>query len=300
MAEEKENQESAVDFSANKLVWIAGAIILLIAGYFGLRAIFASMESFRVTLVDAPKEVNSNTVATFTWRIDGPSTTINQTTVRLGTASQTGELGKDVKPENTSYNLAVQDFINGNFNIPLQFVGNIALTDPGVYYYRVYGLIKDKHYWSDEYSLEVKVPEYKVVLLDAPPEAVEDEVFSFTWRVEGLATTINHTSVHYGTKSTAGDLVKTVKPDDTDYTDLVKDFAAGNFNIPLQFVGNTTIAKPGTYYYRGHAIINGEHYWTEEKTLTVKSAKEADVESTPVKVPAEATEEPSPEPTVAE
>ena len=59
MAEEtkKEEVEENIDLSGNKLVWIAGAVILLIAGYFGLRAIFASMENFRLTLVDAPKEV---------------------------------------------------------------------------------------------------------------------------------------------------------------------------------------------------------------------------------------------------
>ncbi|OGG00567.1 hypothetical protein A3D78_00155 [Candidatus Gottesmanbacteria bacterium RIFCSPHIGHO2_02_FULL_39_14] len=293
MTEEKHDEAAITgDLAGNKLIWIAGAIILLIAGWFGLKAIFASMESYRLTLVNAPKEVNASSVATFTWRIDGSPTTINHTSVHLGTTSQTGELGKDVKPENTPYNLAVPDFLNGNYSIPLQFIGNITMTNSGIYYYRVHALIKDKNYWSDEYSLEVKIPEYKVTLQDAPPQVTENQTFAFTWRVDGLSTTINHTSVHYGTQSTPGTLSKTVKPEDTNYTDLIKDFAKGNYTIPLQFVGNTTIAKSGTYYIRGHAIINGENYWTDERTLEVISAKEAVVTPTPE------SEETEPSPTV--
>ncbi|OGG21755.1 hypothetical protein A3B48_03595 [Candidatus Gottesmanbacteria bacterium RIFCSPLOWO2_01_FULL_40_10] len=293
MADEKtektDTESMGVDLAGNKIIWIAGAVILLIAGWFGLKAIFASMESYRLTLVDAPKEVNANTTATFTWRIDGPATTINHTAIHLGTSTQTGELGRDVKPENTPYNLVVQDFANGTFNVPLQFIGNIGMDTPGTYYYRVHAEIKGKHYWTDEYSLEVKVPEYKVSLLDAPAEVIEDATFAFTWRVDGLPTTINHTSVHYGAESTAGDLGKDVAPEDTNYTDLVNDFAKGNFNIPLQFVGNTAIARTGTYYFRAHAIINGQHYWTEEKTLTVNSAKEEAPTVTPSEEEVEAT-----------
>ena len=281
----KKDSSDSIDMSGNKLVWIIGALILLVAGYFGLRAIFASMENFRLTLVDAPKEINAASTATFTWRVDGPSTTINHTSVHLGTTSQPGELSSDVKPENTPYKLSVPDFATGNFNIPLQFVGNIALDTPGTYYYRVHATIKEKEYWSEEYSLEVKEQDYKVTVLNAPTEVVEDAVFAFTWRVDGVPTAINHTSIHYGTESNPGPLGKEVAPDDTKYADLVKDFATGNFNIPLQFVGNTSIAKPGTYYYRGHAIINNEHYWTDEATLVVTAATSTKATGVPKATP---------------
>lgn len=285
--EEKKEDTEGIDISRNKVVWIAGAIVLLIAGWFGLRAIFGSLEGYKVTLIDAPKEVSAATNSTFTWRVDGPATTINHTAVHLGTSSQGGDLGKDVKPENTPYNLLVQDFANGNYNVPLQFVGNIILNTPGTYYYRVHAQVKDKHYWTDEYTLEVKTQDYKVSMISAPSQAVEDEVFAFTWRVDGLPTTITHTSVHYGTESTPGILGKEVAPDDTNYEDLVTDFTDGEYNIPLQFVGNTKIATPGTYYYRGHAIVNGQHYWTDEAVLEVKSKKEAQTTATPTEETAE-------------
>src|SRR3989344_9304884 len=138
----KKDSADSIDLSGNKLIWIIGAIVLLVAGYFGLKAIFASMENYRLTLVDAPKEVSAGQTATFTWRIDGPPTTINHTSVHLGTTSQPGELASDVKPENTPYKLNVQDFANGNYNIPLQFIGNIMIDTPGAYYYRVHATIK--------------------------------------------------------------------------------------------------------------------------------------------------------------
>src|SRR3989338_8482401 len=84
-------------------VWIVGALILLVAGRFGFRMLIAPFQEYRLTLIDAPKEVNSGSVATFTWRIDGPPNTINHTAVHLGTTSNPGELGKEVKPADTRY-----------------------------------------------------------------------------------------------------------------------------------------------------------------------------------------------------
>ena len=271
--EEKKAESGPESLGSNKLVWLAGAIVLLIAGWFGLRAIFGSMESYKVSLIDAPNEVNTGSNATFTWRVDGqPPTTINHTAVHLGTVSQTGELGKDVTPENTQYSQFTPEFVNGKYDIPLQFVGNIMLNTPGVLYFRVHALVKDKHYWSDEYSLEVKQLEYKVMLIDAPTQGVMDQVLTFTWDVTGVPTTINHTSVHFGTESTPGDLGKNVAPDATKYDDLIKYFANQSNPIPFRFIGNHTFDEAGTYYFRAHAIINGEHFWTEEKTLEVAKA----------------------------
>ncbi|KKS96350.1 MAG: hypothetical protein UV73_C0011G0022 [Candidatus Gottesmanbacteria bacterium GW2011_GWA2_43_14] len=285
-----EDKESGTELRGNKLIWLAGAVVLLIAGWFGLRAIFGSMESYKVTLIDAPNEVNAGTTATFTWRVDGPATTINQTAIRLGSVSQPGELGKDVKPENTQYSLFVQDFASGEFNIPLQFVGNIAMPNPGVFYYRVQALVKDKNYWSDEYTLEVKQPEYKVSIVDAPTQGTEGSVLTFTWDVSGVPTTINHTSVHFSTESTPGELAKNVAPDATSYEDLIQDFAKGTYNIPFRFIGNHTFDDAGTLYYRAHAIINNEHYWTEEKTIEISPAGRV----SPTEVP-EATDVPEEE-----
>ena len=108
-----------------------------------------------------------------------------------------------------------------------------------------------------------------------------------------MPTTINHTTVYYGTESNPGDLGKDVAPKDTNYSDFIKDFDKGTYNIPLQFVGNTDITKTGTYYYRAQATINGENYWTDEKTLEVLPAvKITAADETPTEAPSP-TEEPT-------
>lgn len=254
-------------------VWIIAGLILLAAGWFGFRMLIAPFQEYRVTLVDGPKEAFAGSGVAFTWRIDGPAATINSTAVHYGTVSNPGELGKDVKSTDTRYTDFVKDFASGTFNVPLQFVGNTQLPAvPGTYYYRVYAVVGEKNYWSEEYSMEIKQPtanDYSITLVHAPSGAATGDTIPFTWRVDGPPTTINHTSVHFGLRSTPGVLEKTVAPDDTRYTDLIGDFAQGTYNIPLQFVGNVQIATAGAYFFRAHAIIGTQHFWTDEQTLEV-------------------------------
>jgi hypothetical protein len=211
-------------------------------------------------------------VGTFTWRVDGAPTTITSTTVRLGGTSNPGELNKETKPGDTSYTETLSDFANGKYNIPLQFVGNLkAPTTVGTYYYRVHALIDGKNYWSPEGVVEVKPGDWKISVLNAPKTAIAGKVTTFTWRVEGPVTEIPSTSVYFGKTSTVGDLAKTVDPQTTTYTtDMIKDFANGKYTVPLTFVGNIQIATAGSYFYRVHALVNGQHIWGPESVIDVK------------------------------
>lgn len=265
----QEPKSASPDMMTNKIVWIVGAVILLLVGWFGLKPIIAPTVDYKVTLIDAPKEVNTGGIATFTWRVDGSASTIHNTAVHFGATSNPGDLDKQVQPSNTKYTDFVKDFANGNYNVPLQFIGNQKFDQEGTYYFRVHALINDKNYWSDEYSFDVKKGEPKVTILDIPKTASAGQTITFTWRVDGPPTSINHTSIHFGTVSEPESLDVNIAPADTKYTDLVKEFASGKFDIPLQFVGNAQIEKPGIYYLRGHAIVDGKNYWTDEYTLEV-------------------------------
>jgi len=267
-------KKSSESFNPSVLIWVIAGILVLVAGWFGIRALFAPFSVYRVTLIDAPKEVPVGTIATFTWRVDGASTTISSTAVQLGLTSVPGDLTKETKPGDTAYTEMVQDFANGQFNIPLQFVGNIRLPKVGKYYFRVHALVNDKHYWSPEYSLDVVPADYKVSLVDAPKEIAAGKVGTFTWRVDGPATVIKETAVFFGTLSTPGKLGKEVKPVDTEYRDMVHDFENGSYDVPIQFVGNAKVATPGAYFFRVHALVNGENYWTDEFTFDSKVVQE--------------------------
>ncbi|MCJ7739909.1 fibronectin type III domain-containing protein [Candidatus Microgenomates bacterium] len=152
---EHENREES-NFSKSKYLLIAGAVILVVALWMGFKMITGMGVQYLVTLVDGPKEVVAGSITTFTWRVDGTPTTINMTTVYIGTASTPGTLDTKIKPSETTYTQFVPDFASGKYAIPLQFVGNIKMENPGTYYYRVYAPVGEKNYWSDEYSFEVK------------------------------------------------------------------------------------------------------------------------------------------------
>lgn len=270
MEDTKKESPAKQNIFNNTYVWIIAGIILILGGWFGLKALLGLFESYRLTFVDSPKEVISGNNAAFTWRIDGPPTTINHTAVHFGTVSTEGDLGKDVKPEDTKYTSEMlKDFNSGKINIPLQFIGNISITTPGKYYYRAHTLVKGKNYWSDEYALEVKKTDWKISILNSPKSASIGNN-TFTWRIEGPAGTVNKTVIYYGLESTAGNLGKEVVPEETKYTHYVKDFSKGKYDIPLQFVGNTYIATPGAYFYRAHVNIGGKNYWSDEGNFQVK------------------------------
>lgn len=268
--ENKKINDNNQDITQNKYFWIIGAAFLLIVGLFSWKLIFGSDEA-KVSLIDFPRSVNAGNNIAFTWRVDGPPTVINQTVVYYGTVSNPGELNRDIKPADTKYTDLVKDFADGKFNIPLQFIGNTKIAVPGKYYFRIYALVKEKHLWSDEYSLEVKpASDYKVSAVNVTKDITTGQTATFTWYIDGPAAEISQTSVYFGQASVSGILDKSVKPADTKYSENVKDFTNGKYSIPLQFIGNVKIAVPGSYYYRAHALINGKNYWSDEDIFEVK------------------------------
>ncbi len=268
--EEKKHEGGSQSQGQNKYFWIVGAVILLLVGWFAWKVIFGAAD-YKVTLVNVPKEVTEGGNITFTWRVDGPPTTINHTSVYFGQTSNPGVLGADVKPADTKYTDWVKDFDNGNYGIPLQFVGNSPVGAPGTYFFRVNALINGKNYWSDENTFTVKsAGDYKVSVLNAAKSLVKDQTITFTWRIDGKPTTITHTAVYFGPESTPGTLAKDVTPDNTKYTNMLKDFNSGTYNVPLQFVGSEKIATAGAYFFRAQAFINGQNYWSNEGTFEVK------------------------------
>ena len=245
--EEKEKKDNKVNFSGAKYAWIIGALVLIVAGWFGVKAMLSSLGEYKITLINAPKEVEEGSIASFTWNIDGPPTTINQTVVHFGLKSTPGELGKDVKPSDTNYTDFVKDFVSGNYGIPLRFIGNAKMDKQGKYYYRIYAPIKGKNYWSEEYTFKVVPAKNKIIIIQAPTEAVAGGSATFTWDVLGPKTTVKETAVYYGTVSNPGELGPDVKPKDTKYTDRIEDFTVSKtgYKIPYRFIGNADIASPG-------------------------------------------------------
>ncbi|OGG02723.1 hypothetical protein A2W14_02220 [Candidatus Gottesmanbacteria bacterium RBG_16_37_8] len=112
--------------------------------------------------------------------------------------------------------------------------------------------------------------EYTIGIVNLPADVIERGFATFTWNINGPPTTIKSTSVYFGQQSTPGNLTKDILPQNTKYSQSLKEFQSGNFAVPLVFVGNQTLTKAATYFARAYAQINGNNYWSDEKSFTVK------------------------------
>ncbi len=112
---------------------------------------------------------------------------------------------------------------------------------------------------------------YKVTTLEYPKSADLGQKFIIKWKVESSENkSIEHTAVHYSNNSAPDAKVP------SDYR-FVSKIQAGK--IPGEFSSEFAVETYGTMYFRTHAIIDGKHYWSEEKSFVVKKPKEQ--ETTP-------------------
>lgn len=128
--------------------------------------------------------------------------------------------------------------------------------------------------------------DYAISIITGPKELSVGDTATFTWSAYGPSTTIHTSAIYYGTTSNPGDLTKSATGDNTSYTGVVKDFFQGDYRLPIQFIANTKLTIPGTYYYRAYAIIDGKNYWTDEHSFIVKSIPKNEIKivNPPVKL----------------
>ncbi len=105
----------------------------------------------------------------------------------------------------------------------------------------------------------------------APSDGRVNRSLQVTWNIKSPVMKILHTAVHYDYTSHSGMLGKDVTPEQAGYPMLTTEFASGNFTIPRTFQGQILPDKEGMLYLRAHAIVDGKNYWTEEKTVEIKS-----------------------------
>lgn len=226
---------------------------------------------FTISLVHAPTELSEDETASFTWYITGPPTTVHTSTIYYGTVSTPGNLTHQADPESTRYTASLGDFMKGDYELPIQFIGNTSQLSPGTYYFRGYTVIDGKQYWTDEQLFVVKkVPVNEVTIIDYPKTLSPGNSGSFTWDVSGPAANTGFTAIVAGKQSKAGKFRTSVATTETPYTTIVSDFTQGTTHIPLRFVGNATIKDPGTYYFRAIAFINGKNIWSDEYSFTAQ------------------------------
>jgi hypothetical protein len=228
-------------------------------------------QDYSVAFTNIPTDVTLPNSATFTWTVSGPSRIIKTTSVYLSSESSPGMLLKTTAPTDTKYTDMLTDFLDGTYTVPLVFVGNANFSLPGTYFYRAYALISGKHYWSDERTLNVKPePKNEIRVIDRPTALFAGDTATFTWEITGPAGTTPFTAIVGAKESKPGGLGTDIGLEQSSYSVFVNDFTAGNFAVPLRYIGNYKVTEPGTYYFRALAFINGKNFWTDEYSFTVQ------------------------------
>src|SRR3989344_7057107 len=147
---------------------------------------------YTTEIVSLPKGISQGHNGSFTWKISGQERKIKTTTVYYGTESTPGKLSDSVLPLNTRYTDYLKEFINGDYKIPLIFIGNDLVKHSGTLYARAYAVIDNRNYWSDEQVFTVKEAEGNKIKINNFPQQVKlNENAAFTWEITGPSATIN-------------------------------------------------------------------------------------------------------------
>lgn len=139
----------------------------------------------------------------------------------------------------------------------------------------------------------------QITATTAPDSGTVGEKIEFNWGItadEGTVAT--STVVRYGEESTPGKLGKNVTPNATTYKTATTTY--NSVSLPRTFTSALWTGSEGMLYYRFHAVIDGENYWSDEYSIEIAPEAE-EVEVAEPTVPSEpSVPEPAPEPEEAE
>ena len=163
-------------------VWVAGIVIVVAAVLYVTQKTAPSgeneqtnnteeIENSAPTIVDVPATVTfsfkptslpAGTIFGVDWQVETSEQTFAiKTGVYWDTVSHPGTFGTDITPEIADYPNLTSAYEAGYFALPGGFEDNIKLSagEAGnVLYMRAYVWLADKHYWSEEMAVPIKVP----------------------------------------------------------------------------------------------------------------------------------------------
>ena len=161
----------------------------------------------------------------------------------------------------------------GPYAFPGEFRVTLSMPADGALYVRPHAIIAGQHVWGDEAAIMVEgASATGVALVSYPPSARAGVPFDVSWRVDAPeATTTPHSAVHYG-PSAVDKPMADLRPADYPHATA---FQSGD--VPNEFTATVTPREPGFLHFRGHTIIGGVHYWTEEVVIAVAAPESPNV-----------------------
>ncbi|MGC9057701.1 MAG: hypothetical protein ACP5H8_01310 [Candidatus Micrarchaeia archaeon] len=112
-------------------------------------------ETPKIAFIEYPTELNAGENALFRWSVSGAKGTVSHTAVHYGKIS-TPIVDEKTSPENTNYNLMIEESSGKALTVPGEFNGAVQITEPGTYYARAHTVVEGKHIWSNEIVFTVK------------------------------------------------------------------------------------------------------------------------------------------------
>ncbi len=112
---------------------------------------------------------------------------------------------------------------------------------------------------SGQVKVEEQVEPIAVKIISSPQKWLPDENLTITWQVTGSKGNISHTAIHYDTQSHEADFKLYSK---------ASTYQTGN--IPQLFRTSVKATKEKFMYIRAHAIVDGSHYYDEERSILIE------------------------------
>lgn len=237
--------------------WIAGIILVAVA-LAGCTQPGGQDAGYTFTVEEAPsRPVDLGETFTIRWSIEGPEGTTDHTGIHYGLSSAADK--EDVSPDDYQ---ATSPHKAGA--VPGTFQTTFNITFPGTIYYRTHVIVDGEHFWGPERTIAVEGT--PVEMTDVPRTVEAGSNATVTWRIHHITTTqIPHTAVHYGPESKD---VDTRGGDPFAYPDLVPRPAISG-QIPGTFETTIPAPSPGEIFLRGHAVIDGTNWLSQEHRIRV-------------------------------
>jgi len=159
----------------------------------------------------------------------------------------------------------------GEFRGWVVFVG-IVLVVAGALLYIQYsdGSHNDSVSVDDIAYDELDFRDSGIYNVSAPISVSPNGFLTVSWVVSAAeATSIPETAVYWGDKSAEGVEFGLDTAPDGQYSNYSDDFLGGGIEIPRRFESTIVAPDNGVVFYRVHAEIDGEHYWSPEFSAVV-------------------------------
>jgi len=93
----------------------------------------------------------------------------------------------------------------------------------------------------------------------------------FVWQINASdSVNVKSTAIYYSYESSPSALPANISPQQASYEHHSDDYSYGKFALPDSFDAAIVFPAPGMVYYRIHAQVDKDNYWTPEYNIKIE------------------------------